>query len=255
MLKHSDFVETSNQYFYKSVPVETLDREIEDYLDLFMLPLIGKVYFLERTKMRTDLRLRIEQVVIAYQGTGISRREAIAKTLNQFRESTFSASAMSDEWKSNHLEPFEGTAKLPLRLALRRFGATAVLTYLALFAFMFKSHLNSDYLFPSLLFAFFAPPLVAGVSIGFRNANRSIRTVFKAHLILALPAILLSVLPVFASYESSLLQVLVIAGWWLGTSLFSGILGLGAGKWLKRTDLLDRFAPPAKTPQATDRLF
>ena len=42
-------------------------------------------------RMRSELRLQIEQIVVAYQELGSSRAEAVAETLQQFRQSAQAA--------------------------------------------------------------------------------------------------------------------------------------------------------------------
>ena len=143
MLRHSN--EPENEYVSNYQPAflgnPRLEADIEDYLDHFSAPLVGKVSYEVRTRMRSELRLQIEQIVVAYQELGSSRAEAVAETLQQFRQSAQAAPLIQKQTKT--LAPMPLVKSRDRWLALKCLGGSTSIA-VALFTLMSSGNTLPD---------------------------------------------------------------------------------------------------------------
>ena len=256
MLNKTELVEPTNQYKYKPDYADASEAEIEDYLDHFSAPLVGRVAYQERTKMRNDLRHQMEQVIVAYQELGSTRAEAVAEALQQFRQT---AQTPVVEIELNQSQPQESknnptSDKSNLGLGLIAFGATALFGLYFLWNIIFAEYyISGKVAMLTIILSGQAPQFFAGAYLGYRNSNRILRTVLKAHLLLVLPVALLAFIPAAKIHGHTLDAVIMMTGLWIICSLPFGSFGAVTGKWLKKTNILDKLDPPTPVRNPQDR--
>jgi hypothetical protein len=216
---------------YTPVPnleVQT-EAEIEDYLDQAYAALIGKVSYEDRQRMRQELRVKLEGIIVAYQELGYSRQEAISLTLQPLR-----TEATVQENTASHFVQAEANAlELSKSLAFRYFGGASLVYLVALFGSQ-SAIWYSDKLFMLLPFSFWLP-LMTGVFLGGRARTRPVLSTLRAMGLLSLPFVLAH--PFWAglahrhdSYANGmLLGVLNFACWTV-----SGTIGAAVGGRLRK---------------------
>ncbi len=162
MLNKTELVEPTNQYKYKPDYAAASEAEIEDYLDHFSAPLVGRVAYLERTKMRNDLRHQIEQVIVAYQELGSTRAEAVAEALQQFRQAAQTPLVAIECMDSLQTNEILLQQKSRLEFALKSFGITALIEFIMVVSLARANSNSSEFNFSMLLIIALAPPAFAG---------------------------------------------------------------------------------------------
>ena len=234
--------ESVSPYMPSRNAVLKIEPEIEDYLDRFCAPLVGKVSYENRLKMRADLKYQIEQVVVAYQELGSSRAQAIEETLNQFnqtREVPALQSPKSDLKTRTETIPYVASSNS--NFALRCFGLSSLATLLALYADLHLRSMNGGF----FMLTGCISPLIAGLYLGYRNPDRTIRATLKAHLKLTLPYIGgLILVRMFHQNFYGEMGVLTFGAWFVISNLIGGVSSM-VGRWMRKTGLLEKIDPPA----------
>ena len=255
MLRQTDFEEPTNQYLYKPDYADACEAEIEDYLDHFSAPLVGRVSYQQRTKMRNDLRHQMEQVIAAYQELGSSRAEAVAETLQQFRQSSNISQTTVERTQPVQTEAIPYVAKSGLIISLKCFGLSALFEIIV-FTILANAMSGNSGNFTSLIYLLgMAPPMLAGIFVGYRNSNRILRAVLKAHLLLIVPVAVLMTVPAPTTPGHVLEVISTVTGMWFATSVALGSVGAVIGKWLKKANILDKLDPPTPIRNPQDRMF
>ena len=224
------------------------EPEIEDYLDHFSAPLVGKVSFEERTKMRADLRFQIEQIVIAYQELGSTRAEAVAETLQQFRQTQPIQTPVLAQSQVHQESAMPQAPKKYGSFALKCFAISSFAALLGLFADLASESNGLTFLIVGV-----SSTALAGLLAGYRTPDRILRATFKAHLKLIIPFILGELLiRSFRLHHPHHFWQVVPGFWLIGSSVIGGF-GALIGKFIKKTNLLDKLDPPAQIPEAEKR--
>ena len=255
MLKHTDFEEPTNQYLYKPDYADAPESEVEDYLDHFSAPLVGRVSYQQRTKMRNDLRHQMEQVIVAYQELGSTRAEAVAEALQQFRQSANVSQIVVERTNPVLMEAIPFVGKSGLGLALKCFGLSAVFQTIVFSILVNAMRGNSSDITLLLWLLGLVPPTLAGIFVGHRNSNRILRASLKAHLLLIMPTAVLMIVPAFANHGNTLEMISAVTGMWFATSVTFGSVGAVMGKWMKKANIMDKLDPPAPVRNPQDRMF
>ncbi len=255
MLRQTDHEEPTNQYLYKPDHADASELEVEDYLDHFSAPLVGRVSYQQRTKMRNDLRHQLEQVIVAYQELGSTRAEAVAETLQQFSQSAHVSQIAVEQTNPVRMETIPYVGKSGLGLALQCFGLCALFEMIVLSILVYAISPNSTDI--SLLLCLFGlvPPTLTGIFVGHKNSNRILRSLLKAHLLLIIPTAVLTIIPAFAKHGHTLEVIFAMTGMWFASSVTFGSVGAVIGKWLKKTNIMDKLDPPTPVRYPQDRML
>jgi hypothetical protein len=247
MLRQTIAEESTYPSHYVPVPRkdEMSEAHVEDYLDHFCAPLVGKVSYEERVKMREELRAQIESVITAHVELGSAREQAIAFTLQQFSHvpAVTPAALAPVALTPVHAETVTEVAPVTIKrrhLALQCFGLSTALSFIAAMS------LSEDQAMGSLLLVILAGlPFLAGLTLGYRKPDRPMRSMLKTLGWLALPTLLMSW--IFCSGASSgnpfAAGVAASTCFLAGSCLFGGI-GTKIGKWMRTTGFLDKIDPP-----------
>lgn len=250
MLRHTGKEESAHStqpYVPQYVPVprkdEMSEAHLEDYLDHFCVPLVGKISYEERAKMREELRSQIESVIAAHIELGVTREQAIALTLQQF--SHVPAVAPLPTISHRNADTAAAIAALPRRAtkrrytALKSFGLTTAISFLTLVS-MGEVH---DATIPVVFLAVL--PFLAGLNLGYRQPDRPLRSMLKALAWLSPPTLVLSW--IYASAVSSGNPIEAGLGatmTYLAWSCLVGGAGTKIGTWARKTGFLDKVDPP-----------
>ena len=244
MLRRTITDETTYPAYYIPVPRkdEMSEAHVEDYLDHFSAPLVGKVSYEERSKMREELRAQIESIVAAYVELGSSREQAIALALQQFShvpsvtpERTMACVSVE------HAIETPKVKKSDRRLALKYFGVSTAASFVT-----FMSMGESPGAGPMMAVLLAGLPFLAGVGLGYRKQDRPLRSMLKTIGWLSLPMLAMSWIFTSANTHSDPFStgVAVALSWLAGSCLFGGA-GVKLGIWMRITGFMDKIDPPA----------
>jgi len=248
MLRQTIAEEKSYPSLYVPVPRkdEMSDAHIEDYLDHFCAPLVGKVSYEERVKMRDELRTQIEGVVAAHLELGSPREQAIALTLQQFSHVPSVAPTVAPVQQqvqattALHLEPaLSKPSHSGVLLGFGAFGLAGFLQLLTLSSLEHSGHID-DFL---VLMVMAAYPMLAGLTLGYRKPDRPLRSLLRAQSWLALPA-LFSTWVIMESSHGAGGHALLMTAILLGGNTVMGGIGAKLGTWMRKTGVLDKVDPP-----------
>jgi hypothetical protein len=247
MLRQTIAEESTYPSHYVPVPRkdEMSEAHVEDYLDHFCAPLVGKVSYEERVTMREELRAQIESVIAAYVELGSTREQAIASTLQQFSHvpAVTPAALAPVALQSDRAETVTTVTPVATRrrhLALQCFGLSTALSFIAAMS------LSEDHgAWPLLVVIMAALPFLAGLTLGYRKPDRPMRSMIKTIGWLALPTLLMSWM--FASTVSSgnpFGAGVAASTYFMACSCLFGGIGTKFGKWMRTTGFLDKIDPP-----------
>lgn len=266
MLRHTQSEDATYVSPYMPVPRkdEMYDTHVEDYLDHYCAPLVGKVSYEERVKMRLQMRSELEAVIAAHMELGSSREQAIALTLPQFNSRLPKpavnpvtvpplnmAAPQVQQMQANG--GFSQQAQVaPKRrsgvgLGFASFGLSAILTAMTLEG---SRHATGGLplLYLAMIFSF---PVLAGIQLGYRRPDRALRTLVKSLGWLALPTLMMYGI-VSSSYEQGGDAVPLATGMTLLGGLILGGFGVKIGTWMYHSGVLDKIDPPV-APQYDNR--
>ena len=263
MLRHAN--EPENEYVsnYQSsfLGNPCLEADIEDYLDHFSAPLVGKVSYELRTKMRSELRLQIEQIVVAYQELGSSRAEAVAETLQQFRQSAQVAPLVLKQTQT--LAPMPLVKSRERWLALKCLGGSTSIAA-TLFTLMSNGNTLPD---PSIQYLILGVmsvcPVIGGLLLGYKNPNRVLREMIKSNFLFAVPLFLFfwSFLTLHfrgARSSPSGMAIAYTAIWTIFSTIIGGV-GAKMGIWLRKTNffsnLMEKIDPSFPASDQIEKLI
>ena len=244
----------SQSYTPQYIPVprkdEMSEAHVEDYLDHFCVPLVGKVSYEERVKMREELRTQIESVIAAHVELGSTREEAIPLVLRQFSHvpavepapHTVPRQVHPQQVHRQTVEAFHVAPPARPKGAFLSFSLFGLATFLQILTASSLEHGGSSSgLFALLMMA--AYPLLAGLALGYRRPDRPLRTMARSFAWLALPTLAMSSI-VFNERsgwaEAGCIMTAVLLG---GNLLFGGI-GAKLGIGMRRSGFLDKIDPP-----------
>jgi hypothetical protein len=249
MLRRTIAEETTYPSLYVPVPRkdEMSEAHVEDYLDHFCAPLVGKISYEERVKMRDELRTQVESVIAAHLELGSTREQAIALALQQFshvpsvaqvappvqQQAVHSATAYQQE---------AAVSKSASGGALLAFGAFGLAGFLQLITISSLEHTGPiDGLFVLMVMA--AYPALAGLTLGYRKPDRPLRSLLRAQSWLALPALFSTWIAMDSSGGVGGRALLIAAILLAGNTAIGG-LGAKVGTWMRKSGVLDRLDPP-----------
>ena len=246
MLRHTPAEESTYPSHYAPVPRkdEMSEAHVEDYLDHFCVPLVGKVSYEERVKMREELRSQIESVIAAHVELGSTREQAIALTLQQFSHVPAVAPApviVQPAIVSSVFVPQQApisTRPKGVFLGFTVFGLAAFLQVLTLLSLERGGSIAA--LFALAMMASY--PLVAGLTLGYKRPDRPLRTLVRSLSWLALPTLAVNCI-VMTGHAPGEAAWGFTAALLCGNLLFGGI-GAKLGTWMRQSDILDKIDPP-----------
>ena len=243
-LSSEDQTYLADGYSSPYIPVprkdEMSEAHVEDYLDHFCVPLVGKVSYEERAKMREELRSQIESVIAAYVELGSTREQAVALALQQFSH----VPSVPPLPQRNPVVVYPAEAA-PItmkrrRTAIKAFGSATVLSFFSVFALS-----DAHGMEPILMVILAGLPFAAGLTLGYRQPDRPMRSMLKAVGSLILPTLIATWIFGGGSGASHPLADAVAATtcYLAGACLFGGI-GTKVGIWTRVSGFLDKVDPP-----------
>jgi hypothetical protein len=248
MLRRTIAEETTYPSLYVPVPRkdEMSDAHVEDYLDHFCAPLVGKVSYEERVKMREELRTQIESVIAAHLELGSPREQAIALALQQFSHVPSVAPTVAPMHPPVHattayhqdpalLKPSPGGTLF----AFGAFGLAGFLQLLTMASLDGRGPI--DGLFALMVIA--AYPALAGLTLGYRKPDRPLRSLLRAQPWLATPALFSTWIMMEASHGIGGRALILTAILLTGNIVIGGV-GAKIGTWMRKTGVLERLDPP-----------
>jgi hypothetical protein len=165
------------------------DPHIEDYLDHFCVPLVGRVPYAARATLRSQLRTHLEALVDARLELGWGRDEAVRHALTKFGDPRVLGRKWLREWRCTALAAPVPSARPATLVAVRCFGAATIVAIALMMLAMGRpiSPLLGDLL--GLILAIVIP-LLAGILTGWVAPTRQALGSFYALSLVVVPTTL-----------------------------------------------------------------
>jgi len=241
----------SQSYTPQYIPVprkdEMSEAHVEDYLDHFCVPLVGKISYEERVKMRDELRSQIESVIAAYVELGSTREQAIALTLQQFSHVPAMAPApvmaQQQPIHPNFVVPRQVEAPARPKGGFLSFSVFGLATFLQIITVASLQHSGPSIsgLFVFAMMASF--PMLAGLTLGYKRPDRPLRNLLRSLAWLTLPTLAMSTFAMSESNNTGEAAFVFTAVLLCGNLLFGGI-GAKVGTWMRQSGVLEKIDPP-----------
>jgi hypothetical protein len=161
------------------------DPHIEDYLDHFCVPLVGRVPYAARATLRSQLRTHLEALVDARLELGWGRDGAVRHALTKFGDPRVLGRKWLREWRCATPAAPVPSARPATRVAIRSFGAA---TGAAIALMMLAMGCPIPPLLGSLLgfVLAFVTPLLAGLTTGWlAPARQALGSFYALSLVVA----------------------------------------------------------------------
>ena len=170
------------------------EARIEDYLDHVCAQLVGIVPYAKRMRVRAEMRLHLDAMVVAHEELGGGNEESVEAVLRQFGSPNMLSQRWLDEWVQEALPVVPKSVWPATKVALHWYAKMLAVPLLALclaVAFQEKTHLGRalDPLVGILLAVFYAFPLLGGFAVGLNTPSRPMRATINALAILIPPAV------------------------------------------------------------------
>ncbi|HLJ54203.1 MAG TPA: hypothetical protein VKT77_04135 [Chthonomonadaceae bacterium] len=219
--------------------VEAAQAQIEDYLDHYCAPLVGSVPYEERLRLREEMQTQIESMAAAHVELGSTREQAVALTLRQFGHAPFVAPAQSGP-QLRQAAPVKVEAHARPRGV--GFGVFAFGLAMFLQAMTIASMRNSDTgggLAALVMMAAF--PFLAGLALGYRRPDRTLRVMLRSMCWLVIPSLFATLIAMSDGHADAVFAMALVGS--IGNILFGGI-GARMGASFRRSGLMEKIDPP-----------
>ncbi len=236
----------TSQYIPVPRKDEMSEAHVEDYLDHFCVPLVGKISYEERVKMREELRSQIESVIAAYVELGSPREQAIALTLQQFSHVPAVAPVVpvmaQPPVQTNYSVPQQTQVSARPKGAFLSFSVFGLATILQLITLVSFGRSDSGAgMFGLLMIASY--PVAAGLTLGYRRPDRPLRTLLRSLAWLALPTLVATGIATSETTNSMSATFAFTTMLLCGNLIFGGF-GAKVGTWMRQSGVIDKIDPP-----------
>lgn len=221
-----------------STPVQDA---IEDYLDKVWAATAYILPYTERQERRAEMRMHLEAMTAAYIELDVAPEEAVAAALRQFGDCRKISRQLVREWEQAALSAPIRSARPATRWALRRFGAGALTSAVAI-PLLTSIHIHhyirgwSTPIDMLQLGLFFGLPLLIGLHTGVQVRSRPVLGALRAQLLIYpfMPLVMSGVATNLNMGNIPFREILI---WSFGyTAMLAplGCLGAFAGSWIRR---------------------